>query len=436
MIRILLTGFILTWICIINLSGQDTNNGGKAINSDSISTNDPQRSDALKIFLDCDRCDRTFIKESIPYVNYINNRDDADVFIIMTRRSTGGGGTEHLISFSGQKNYTGINDTLVFFDPPNSTNDFTRQGQTNTLSMGLMRYVARTPLSQNIRINYREVTGRGRQLSQVVENDPWNSWVFRFSSRGSINKDQNYGTISSNNSLSADRVTPEFKSEFDMRFDFRERSITTEGVTSKYTTQNDFRFTTLQVKSISPHFSVGANMSAASSQFGNIKYELNFNPAIEYNIFPYSESFMRQVRVQYTVQIGYNNYIDTTRYFKLEEMIYRHQLAVAIGFNQQWGSSNFSFRGGHFLNDASFWSFNMNGDVEWRVYRGLSLSFNARAAIIRDDRAVLKGDASVEEVLLQLRKLSSTYSFQAGFGISYSFGSIYNNVVNPRFSSR
>lgn len=78
----------------------------------------------------------------------------------------------------------------------------------------------------------------------------------------------------------------------------------------------------------------------------------------------------------------------------------------------------------------------MNGDVEWRVYRGLSLSFNARAAIIRDDRAVLKGDASVEEVLLQLRKLSSTYSFQAGFGISYSFGSIYNNVVNPRFSSR
>jgi hypothetical protein len=436
MVRVSLVSFFLVWFSICNVSSQDINPVTKAVSADTASTTEPQRSDALKIFIDCDRCDRTFIKESIPYVNYINHRDDADVFIIMTRRSTGGGGTEHLISFSGQKNYTGINDTLVFFDPPNSSSDFTRQGQTNTLSMGLMRYVARTPLSQNIRINYREPLGRGRQLSQVVEDDPWNSWVFRLSSRGSLNKDQNYGTITSNNSLSADRVTPEFKSEFDIRFDFRERSITTEGVTSKYTIQNDFRFQTLQVKSISPHFSVGANMSAASSQYGNIKYELNFNPAVEYNFFPYSESFMRQVRVQYAVQIGYNNYLDTTRYFKMEEMIYRHQLAVAIGFNQQWGSSNFSIRGGHFLNDASFWSFNMNGDIEWRVFRGLALSFNVRAAIIRDDRAVLKGDASVEEVLLQLRKLSSTYSYQAGFGLSYSFGSIYNNVVNPRFSSR
>jgi hypothetical protein len=436
MVRVSLVIFFLVWFSTINVSAQDISPVVKAVSADSITATEPQRADALKIFIDCERCDRTFIKESIPYVNYVNNSDDADVFVIMTRRGTGGGGTEHLISFSGQNIYTGIEDTLVFFDPPNSSEDFTRQGQSNTLAMGLMRYVARTPLSQNIRINYREPIGRGRHLSQVVEDDPWDSWVFRLSIRGSLNKDQNYGTISSNNSISADRVTPEFKSEFDMRFDYRERSITTEGITSKYTTQNDFRFTTLQVKSISPHFSVGANLSAASSQFGNIKYELNFNPAVEYNIFPYSESFMRQIRVQYTVQIGYNNYLDTTRYFKMEEMIYRHQLAVAIGFNQQWGSSNFSIRGGHFLNDASFWSFNMNGDINWRIYRGLSISFNARAAIIRDDRAVLKGDASVEEVLLQLRKLSSTYSYQAGFGLSYSFGSIYNNVVNPRFSSR
>jgi long-subunit fatty acid transport protein len=109
---------------------------------------------------------------------------------------------------------------------------------------------------------------------------------------------------------------------------------------------------------------------------------------------------------------------------------------VAVGFNQPWGSSNFSIRGGHFLNDLEFWNFNMFGDISWRVYKGLSVSFNARASIIRDERAVLKGDASLEDVLLQLRKLNSTYSYSFGFGLSYSFGSIYNNVVNPRFSSR
>ncbi|MDX9929891.1 MAG: hypothetical protein RBS37_08605 [Bacteroidales bacterium] len=397
---------------------------------------DPRRTDALNIFLDCDRCDRTYIKEVIPFVNYVNNKDDADLFIMVTQRATGGGGTEHLVSFSGQRNFKGINDTLTFFNPPNTSADFTRQGQANILAMGLMRYVARTPLSQNISINYREPVGSERRsLSQVVEDDPWNSWVFRLSSRGSMSKDQNYENISSENTFSSDRVTPQWKSEFDFSYEFRQRNIITDGVVSKYP-RTDWSFRTLQVKSISNHLSVGASLSSSGSSYGNIKYSLNLHPAIEYNIYPYSESFKRQIRIQYTLQMNYANYMDTTKYFKMEETIYRHQLAVAVGFNQPWGSSNFSIRGGHFLNDLEFWNFNMFGDISWRVYKGLSVSFNARASIIRDERAVLKGDASLEDVLLQLRKLNSTYSYSFGFGLSYSFGSIYNNMVNPRFSSR
>ena len=390
----------------------------------------------MNIFLDCDRCDRTYIKEVIPFVNYVNNRDEADVFIMMTRRSTGGGGTEHLVSFGGQKSYKGLNDTLTFFDPPNSSNDFTRKGQASVMAMGLMRFVARTPLAQNIDINYKEPTGNGKRLSQVVENDPWNSWVFRLSSRGSLNKDQNYENITSNNSFSADRVTPDWKSEFDSQFEYKRRSITRDGVTTVYPSQTNWNLRTLQVKSLGPHLSAGVNISASGSTYENEKYIVGFHPAVEYNIYPYTESFKRQIRIQYTVQVNYANYMDTTMYYKLEEMIYRHQLAVAVGFNQPWGSSNFSVRGGHFLNDISFWNFNLYGDISWRVYKGLSLSLNARASITRDNRAILKKEASIEDVLLQLRKLNSGYSYQLGFGLSYSFGSIYNNVVNPRFTGR
>ncbi|MBE0673245.1 MAG: hypothetical protein IH591_01160, partial [Bacteroidales bacterium] len=244
---------------------------------------------------------------------------------------------------------------------------------------------------------------------------------------------QTYENISFENNFTSDRVTPDWKSEFDFQYEFNQKNITNEGVTNKYPRTN-WSARTLQVKSLGPHLSLGASVSSSGSTFGNVKYSFNVHPAIEYNIYPYSESFKRQIRIQYTLQMNYANYMDTTKYFKLEETIYRHQLAVALGFNQQWGSSSFSIRGGHFLNDPKFWSFNLYGNINWRVYKGLSISFNARSAIIRDDRAVLKGDASLEDVLLQLRKLNSNYSYMFGFGLSYSFGSIYNNVVNPRFS--
>jgi hypothetical protein len=427
----LLILFVLATLPIRTTAQESSSLPVNGVISDTLAA--PLRSDALNVFLDCMMCDRTYIKEVIPFVNYVNNRDNADVHIIMTRRGTGGGGTEHLVSFSGLRQYSGLNDTLTFFSPPNAASDFTRKGQANVISMGLMRFVARTPLAQNITVSYTEPVGNGKKLSQVVENDPWNSWVLRLSNRSSFNKDQNYENINFENSFSADRVTPDWKSEFDSQYEFSQRSITSNGITTDYP-QTSWNLRTLQVKSLGDHMSAGANISASGSTYGNIRYAINIHPAIEYNIFPYSESFKRQVRIQYTVQANYANYMDSTMYFKLEEWVYRHQLALAVGLNQQWGSSSFSIRGGHFLNDINFWNFNLYGDVNWRVYRGLSVGLNARAAIIRDDRAVLKKSASVEDVLLQLRKLNSSYSYQVGVNLSFSFGSIYNNVVNPRFS--
>jgi hypothetical protein len=45
-----------------------------------------------------------------------------------------------------------------------------------------------------------------------------------------------------------------------------------------------------------------------------------------------------------------------------------------------------------------------------------------------------KGEASDEEVLVRRRQLATNYLYFAEFGISYSFGSIFNNIVNPRMS--
>ena len=52
---------------------------------------------------------------------------------------------------------------------------------------------------------------------------------------------------------------------------------------------------------------------------------------------------------------------------------------------------------------------------------------------MRDQIALPRRDASPEEVLLRLRELQSNYELSFDIGINYSFGSIFNNIVNPRF---
>jgi hypothetical protein len=43
--------------------------------------------------------------------------------------------------------------------------------------------------------------------------------------------------------------------------------------------------------------------------------------------------------------------------------------------------------------------------------------------------------ASLEDVLLMRKQLATSYEYYFSIGLSYTFGSIYSNVVNPRFGS-
>jgi hypothetical protein len=39
----------------------------------------------------------------------------------------------------------------------------------------------------------------------------------------------------------------------------------------------------------------------------------------------------------------------------------------------------------------------------------------------------------MEELLLGQREMYSDFNYNVGIGLSYRFGSIFNNAVNPRF---
>ena len=158
-------------------------------------------------------------------------------------------------------------------------------------------------------------------------------------------------------------------------------------------------------------------------------------PGIEYDLFPYSQSTRRQLRVLY--QIGYNNasYSDSTTYFKLNEDLYVHSLMSAYEVIQKWGSVNISFRYRNYLHDWSLNNIYFYGNLRFRIVKGFSVNLYGNYSIIHDQINLPKGDLSPEEILTRRKQQQTTYSYSFRFGFSYTFGSIYNNVVNPRFGN-
>jgi hypothetical protein len=398
-------------------------NGQEAPVSDSV-----KREQAVRIFIDCHWCDMDYIRREIPYVNYVRDTRDAQVYILETSQETGSGGDEYTFFFQGQHDFKGMNDTLVYSSSPDDTQDIIRAGRTRMLKAGLMRYVAKSPL-----INQIEITNGVSKAEEVVV-DRWNNWVFELNISPDYESEESYKSIEFENSIDVRKITPDWKLEFDLEYDMRRNKYISDDTTI-VAIRESIRSENLVVRSLTDHWSAGLYVSFRTSTYGNLKYNTDIYPAIEYNIFPYSESSHRQFRMGYGLGYRHFTYTDTTIYDRIRENRAHHQLGMAFQVEEKWGSVNIHLEASSYLHDFSKNRLVLGGFLRVRIIKGLSARFYGDVGRIRDQLSLVKGELSGTEVLLRLRELATEYSFDFGVGLSYTFGSIYNNVVNPRFGN-
>ena len=393
---------------------------------------DSLRKDAVKIFIDCEFCDMDHIRREIPYINYVRDVKDAQVYMRETMQMTGSGGAEYSYFFSGQGKFSGMEDTLTYATRPDDTMENQRQGRTNTIKMGLVRYVARTSISKDILIGYMGFGGQQGEEEQV--SDKWNNWVFSIETRPNLQRTQTVKEESFVNSFSATKVTPKWKIESD--FNHRYSKSKYDFGYTKYTAiARQMSLNNLIVKSISQHWSVGGKLNLLSSTYKNANFNAEIYPSIEYNLYPYAESTHRQLRFLYGIGLSMNQYIDTTIYGKTEENLIKHQLQIAYEVKEKWGSVNVSLEGSNYFNDFKKNRIEMNGSVNIRIIKGLSLNIHGSIAKINDQIYIPADGPTDEEILLRLQEQATDFSIITGVGFTYTFGSIFNNVVNPRFGN-
>lgn len=384
------------------------------------------RKNAAKVFIDCRHCDMDHIRREIPYVNYVRDVREAEVYVLETSQSTGSGGRQYTFHFQGAGKFQGLNDTLVYNSQPDDTRDQIREGRTKMISIGLMPYVARTPLFSKIKISAEE------GMEELEVTDRWNYWVFELQTEPRLELEESLKEWSWDNSFDISRITPElkFESSFDQSFD-RNKYIYED--TTYIRDRKYWSFNNLLVKSLTDHWSVGGSFEINSSTYRNLKLRTQFAPAIEYDIFPYSESTRRQLRILYGIGYSMNQYLDTTIYNKIEEHLFGQQLRLAFRVQQKWGYVNVSMFASNYFHDFSKNRLQFNGYMRIRLLKGLAVRLGGSVARINDQLTLAKGDLDEAEILLRIRELATAYRVNANFGITYTFGSIYNNIVNPRF---
>ena len=78
---------------------------------------------ALSLFIKCDDCYEEYVKTEIKFVNYVNDRKDADVHLLITSQLAGAEGTGYDLYFIGMARFENIDDTLKYIKRPESTDD-------------------------------------------------------------------------------------------------------------------------------------------------------------------------------------------------------------------------------------------------------------------------------------------------------------------------
>ncbi|MEO7997187.1 MAG: hypothetical protein ABI852_07055 [Gemmatimonadaceae bacterium] len=386
------------------------------------------------VFLDCQAqgCDEDFLRTELTWMNFVRDRNRAMVHIIATSRSTASGGAELSLTFERTNATPTEKDSLIAIIPQSATNDQSRRVLSRAVGQGMLRFIRSTTLADQLTVSYKPTTAKKSDTRGA--KDKWHLWVYRVSTSGFTNGDENYKSLSVNSSVRASRTTEKWKSNFSVNANYRENSYTLSEDEKLRTYQHGWSANLGVVKSLSPRWSLGATTNASSSVQSNQDLFLRIGPAIEFDVFPYSQSTRRQIIFRYTPGVRTLNYTEYTIYDKLKETHPDHQFLIGTELTQKWGSISANTSFNQLLDDLDKANLEVGGYVSWRIVTGLNLNIGGSYERIRNQSNLKRGAQEQQEVLLQLRQLRTGYSYYADVGLSFTFGSIFQNVVNPRLS--
>ena len=386
----------------------------------------------VRAYIDCDQCDEDYLREQVGFVNLVRDPRLADVTILVTSLPNASGGRTYSIEVIGTRRQLRTADTLTVDISINTPEIEGRDKLVRAVKVALVPFVQGSDAVSDLDVTYRPPPGSNREGAARGARDRWNGWVFRISGQGSIDGDDNYQSRRGQGSWSANRVTEALRFSFSAKAEYTRSRYKLSDSTTLIGHARSWDTRALAVQSLGDHWSLGVVADAGSSIFENTRRFLRAGPVLEYDIYPYREATQRQIMVRYSVGARSNRYVDTTIFGKVAESRPHHELSLSPNIKRTWGDIWGTTVWSQYLDDMTKRRLTTNLGINYQITSGLSVNFYGQYAFIRDQLNITGIDLTDEERLLRLRELQSGSSFFTAIGLSYTFGSVFSNVVNPR----
>ena len=383
------------------------------------------QSNKVKVYLNCP-CDDDFIKQNTLLFDYVRDRTLSDIEVFVFEITNAGGGRNYSFEYKGKNDFQNMNNQISIDIPSNLTFVEAREQLLKAFKLGMVYFLQNTPFN-----NQLDVTFLNEKYDLEESLDKWENWVFEVSGSFNFENEKSIKEEEYNLGLEVDRVTEVWR----IRSDFGiSRSIKFfSGDNQNYNSERQrTSFSGSVVKSLSNHFSTGIFGSYLNDTFRNYKSFINFSPALEYNFIPYSEVLTREITLAYKVGYNFYEYFERTIYGFLDQKMFNQSLTLNLRYREKWGSVYSYLVASQFLDQPDQNRLTLNNYINLRIVRGLSLRISGNFQLIRDQINLPQGEASIEDLLLRQRQISTNFQNRISLGLSYTFGSIFNNIVNTR----
>jgi hypothetical protein len=383
----------------------------------------------LKFFLDCHDCDFTFVRQELPFISFVRNPQLADVHILSSESRTGSGGRKYFLNFIGMNGLTGKNADYEYLSGQSETDDDVRRGLLKIIKTGILHFYSITGRLNNIEI---ELEKHETEEAVTPGDDPWKLWIINIDAGSDFEKEESQNEYAFNSEIEIEKVTEAWKTNFELSYETEQENYFDDGEKIS-NNQYQIEFSGNYIKSLNSRWSAGIFGGYYSQTYLNIKNRYQANAGIEYNIFPWDVSNRKVFAFRYQAGINKYDYNEITIYDKLNENLLYQALSLNLEMVQPWGNIETRLEGRNYFHDFSKNRITFDSFFSIRLSRMLSIYAGLEANVVHDQLYLPKGDTSIEDLLLRRRKLATTYEISGRFGFRFTFGSIYNSVVNERF---
>jgi hypothetical protein len=391
-----------------------------------------QQDERIKIFLNCTDtdCFQNYIISELTFFDFVRDRFQADVQVLIVQQTNAAAGQKFTLRFIGQKKFENLLDSATFNTKMSDTEADRREILLTTVKLGLSRFVFASAWRDKVIIDYPTRT----EDELVLETDKWRNWVFTIGTDGNVDGESNRSSLNISTYLSIYKITPKAKFIFDTWYDFTRNKFKLDSLNISVPVRN-YGAWTYYAHTLSEHWSAGIFGDIVHDEFRNIAIQHRVAPAIEYNIYPFSENTKRQLRIGYQVGYRHFKYAETTIFDLNSETRPYQQLSLVAIYTQPWGTINGTMQGRSFLDVFAQNRLTASVNLSLRLFEGFNLTMEGTSSIINDQISLSKQVASEEEFLLRGAQLPTNFLYQISFGFTFTFGSTNSSIVNPRFEN-